>query len=105
MIFANVTSASQLMGKIAMKKWWEACYDLRVEARKAKIDTAQVIDAPIPLVDDENMTKKWIDLHNVVLPDSHLLIANHQGKLWRDFGLETPQVSVWLAETIRQGPA
>ena len=58
-------------------------------------------DAPIPLQDDAEIFKKWKEKHDVVLPDSHLLIANQQEKLWRDFGLETPQISVWLAESLR----
>ena len=75
MIASEVASAKTPMGKISMKKLWEACRDLRVESRKAKTDTSIVTEAPIPLADDADIVKKWKDKHDVVLPDSQLLVA------------------------------
>ena len=102
LIVANGVATSKLpKGKIAIGKFWTYCRTA-YEAEKAKTPSADTVgDAPIPEADSLNIAAVWFDLHNYVLPDAHLLIANQQGELWRDFNLNPPQLRVSLAEKLR----
>ena len=101
MIADSVKDADKPAGIIAVKKLWFACRDIYEEGRRTNRDPSVVVDAPIPVPDEKNIVAKWTARHNFILPDSQLLIPNHQGKMWRDFQLDKPAISIWLAETLR----
>lgn len=47
------------------------------------------------------MNEKWSKRHNFELTDVQLLVAPVQGRMWRDFKRDPPQLSVLLAERLR----
>ena len=59
------------------------------------------IDTVIPTVEGTNILDAWQSRHNFILPDAQLLIPTLQGRMWRDFQMKPPQITVWLAEAIR----
>ena len=98
---ANVASAKLPKGKVAIGKFWTYCRAV-YEAEKAKPALSETTgEAPIPEADCLNIAQQWFSIHNFALPDAHLLIANQQGKLWRDFNMSPSQVRVSLAEELR----
>ena len=58
MIASEVASAKTPMGKISVKKLWEACRDRRLESRRGKTDTSILTEAPVPLADDADIVNK-----------------------------------------------
>ena len=101
MIAEGVNEMKAAGAKVNVKKFWVACRDQYEMDRRPERDASVVIDAPIPVPEDTDIVAKWKARHNFILPDSQLLIPNHQGKLWRDFNMSQPQISKWLAETLR----
>ena len=79
---------------MACREWYES-------ERRLEKDNVVVVDSNIPNVDDIDIAAKWQARHNFGLPDAQLLIPTHQGKMWRGFSLHPPQITIWLAETLR----
>ena len=81
MIADGVNDMKAAGARINMKKVWVACRDQYELDRRPERDASVVIDAPIPILEETNIVAMWKGRHNFILPDSQLLIPNHQGKL------------------------
>ena len=102
MVAADVPSSKEIIAAVNCKKLWRLCKDQNELDRKAPSSTAEVTgEMPIPQVEHQQITELWKTRHNMVLPDSQLLIPTHQGKMWRELNMVPPQLSTWLAETLR----
>ena len=99
---ADVESMKEMIAIVNCKKLWRLCKDQDELDRKVPGSSAEVTgEMPIPQADHHLITEAWTDKHNMVLPDSQLLIPTHQGKMWREANMTPPQVSTWLAQTLR----
>ena len=99
---ANVESMKEVIALVNCKKLWRLCKDQDELDRKVPGSSAEVTgEMPIPQADHQLITEAWTNRHNMVLPDSQLLIPTHQGKMWREANMAPPQVSTWLAQTLR----
>ena len=96
-----VASAKTPIGAVNIKSFWIACRAMRTADEANKCQDATAVEAPIPTPDQKSISKAWVDKHNIVLPDSMLLLDNTQGRIWRDMNCEPPRIAVWLAEKLR----
>ena len=88
------------IGLVKLEKFWMACRDLLEESRKPKRDIDSNTEAPIPNEEAVDIATKWFDKHGYVLPNSHLLVPNQQGKMWREFEASPEHVD-GLANKLR----
>ena len=87
-----IQAATALIGKVQIKKFWKACRELVDNNARPSTPEAINTEAFIPERDEASIAAAWRTMHNMLLPDSYLLIDTTQGRMWRDFNCD-PHVS------------
>ena len=103
--------------KAAIRKFWGRCSALWGEEKAARSAMASAassaiaiaaapepppVDEGIPTKDFEKIVKAWEHRHGFVLPDAQLLVPAQQKQMWREYGMQPPQLSDWDARQLRQ---
>jgi uncharacterized membrane protein YgcG len=102
MVSDNVEGSKVIGNKAALRKFYMACQDQVEIDRNPRTETATGDDdEPMPRPEEVSMNEKWSKRHNFELTDVQLLVAPVQGRMWRDFKRDPPQLSVLLAERLR----
>ena len=70
---SNVASARTIIGVVQIKKLWLACWE-QLSAANAPRAPGLATDAPIPQLEELNISRAWFAQHAMVLPDSFLLV-------------------------------
>ena len=102
---ADGVDVELLKKKLAAKKPWGTCSRaktaaLAVEKAEAAGGPAAV-EADISLETVFDLSEKWLEHHNFVLPDNWLLVPLLQGRFWRGAQADPPRLDVTLIEGMR----
>ena len=101
-LIAGQMMENSLGEKAKIKMLWIACREACEKDRKETAGTgSQEADAPIPGKDALRIVELWSKRHGFVITDTQTLVESIQGKMWRDFCKDPPQMRVMLAEELR----
>ena len=92
---------TQLNEKIAIKKLWIRCRKSLDTGSLSASTPAEKVEEGIPKEHAKNIKSLWERTHGFSLPDSWLLNAAGQRKLWNDFNNSPPKIELMLMESIR----
>ena len=84
-----------------MRKFYTACVDQVALDRTPRAEAQGEEAEPMPRPEEVSMNEEWTHRHNFELTDVQLLVDTVQGRMWRGFKREQPQLSVLLAERLR----